>query len=78
MVGRRLTNCHDCGAEGVKALTIAAWGGGSDVRAGALAGAALLVVGQAGRRARRPLTNRPPYQFTVRAAPVEKLPPVLP
>jgi len=39
--------------------------------AGALAGAALLVVGQAGPAGATPLTNRPPYQFTVRAAPVE-------
>lgn len=40
--------------------------------AGALAGAALLVVGQADPAAAAPLRSRPPYQFTVRAAPVEQ------
>src|SRR5882762_5525534 len=39
--------------------------------AGALAVAALLVVGQAAPAGAAPLISRPPYQFTVRAAPVE-------
>jgi hypothetical protein len=39
--------------------------------AGGLAGAALLVAVGASPAAAAPLTGRPPYQFTVRAAPVE-------
>jgi len=39
--------------------------------AGGLAGAALLVAGGASPAAAAPSTDRPPYEFTVRAAPVE-------